>query len=115
MKEAFNYQPDNWDGRTIYSLSQHYNFSLDTPFQELPKKIVDVLFNGTGGAKFPLLQPADAKMQEFKHTGKPWGFDGIARRIKRHYKRYRQKQVAHSGMVHPECAEVRFCWSYSDR
>jgi excinuclease ABC subunit A len=82
----------------MYSLSQHYNFSLDTPFQELPKKIVDVLFNGTGGAKFPLLQPPDAKVQEFKHTGKPWGFDGIARRIERHYKRYRQKQVAHSGM-----------------
>ena len=44
------------------------------------------------------MRPPDAKVQEFKHTGKPWGFDGIARRIERHYKRYRQKQVAHSGM-----------------
>ncbi|MBI3828415.1 MAG: excinuclease ABC subunit UvrA [Planctomycetes bacterium] len=98
VKEAFNYQPDNWDGRIMYSLSKHYKFDLDTPFKDLPKKIVNVLFQGTGGGKFPLLQPPDAKVQDNKHLGKPWGFDGIARRIERHYKRYRQKQVAHSGM-----------------
>jgi excinuclease ABC subunit A len=98
VKEAFNYQPDNWDGRIMYSLSQNYQFSLDTPFEKMSRETVDLLFHGTGGAKFPLLQPPDAKEQDFKHTGKPWGFDGIARRIERHYKRYRQKQVAHSGM-----------------
>jgi excinuclease ABC subunit A len=32
------------------------------------------------------------------HVGKLFSFDGIAKRIERHYKRYRQKQVAHSGM-----------------
>jgi excinuclease ABC subunit A len=33
-----------------------------------------------------------------KHIGKPWGWRGIARWIEHHYKRYRQKQVANSGM-----------------
>jgi excinuclease ABC subunit A len=98
VSAAFNYQPDNWDGRTMYSLSQHYKFSLDTPFEKLPQKIVDVLLNGTGSEKFELKLPPDAKNKDQKHIGKLWGFDGIARRIERTYKRYRQKQVAHGSM-----------------
>ena len=36
--------------------------------------------------------------QYHKHLGKPWGFGGIGKGIERNYKRYRQKQVASSGM-----------------
>src|SRR6185436_14816932 len=98
VSAAYNYQPDNWDGRQMYSLSQHYKFSLDTPFEKLPAKIVEILLHGTGGEKFKLMMPPDAKVPEHKHVGKPWGFEGIARRIERAYKRYRQKQVAHGAM-----------------
>lgn len=97
VREAFKYQPETWDGRIMYSLSQSLGFSLDTPFKDLPSEIIDVLFDGTND-KFPLMSPPDAKDQDNKHLGKPWGFGGIARRIERHYKHYRQKQVPSSGM-----------------
>ena len=97
IREAFNYNPDNWDGRILYSLSQYAGFDLDTPFNKLSRKVVDILFNGTL-EKFPLMVPPDAKEQENPHLGKPWGFGGIAKRIERHYKRYQQKQTASSGM-----------------
>ena len=97
VKDAFNYTPDTWSGRVMYSLSRHMGFSLDTPFRELPSPVRDVLFDGTPD-KFPLLSPPDAKEQEHKLLGKPWGFGGIGKGIERHYKRYRQKQVTSSGM-----------------
>lgn len=31
VKEAYNYNRDTWDGRMMYSLAQHYGFSLETP------------------------------------------------------------------------------------
>ena len=97
VKDAFNYKPDTWSGRVMYSLSAHMGFSLDTPFAELPAVIQDVLFDGTS-EKFPLLSPPDAKEPDHKLLGKPWGFGGIGKGIERNYKRYRQKQVASSGM-----------------
>ena len=93
---AFRYNKDTWDGRIMYSLAHDYGFSLDTPFEQLPPDIVDVLFYGTKGRKFPLLQPPGAK--EEKHVGREFKFDGLIHRVERHYKWYRQKQVAHSGM-----------------
>ena len=36
VKQAFNYDPDRWDGRMMYSLAQHYKFDLDMPFADLP-------------------------------------------------------------------------------
>ena len=97
VKDAFNYKPDTWSGRVMYSLSRHMGFSLDTPFRELPSPVRDVLFDGTPD-KFPLLSPPDAKEQDHKLLGKPWGFGGIGKGIERHYKRYRQKQVTSTGM-----------------
>ena len=97
VKDAYNYRPDTWSGRVMYSLSRHMGFSLDTPFDSLPSQIQDVLFDGTH-EKFPLLSPPDAKEQDHKLLGKPWGFGGIGKGIERNYKRYRQKQVASSGM-----------------
>lgn len=117
VKEAGTYNPDTWHGRMLYSLSKHYKFSLETPYKDLSKKIVDILLYGSK-EKFPLLVPPDAKDQNFKHSGRQWGWDGIARWIERTYKRYRQKQVANSGMeawlekvmveyVCPDCSGAR--------
>ena len=97
VREAFNYNPDTWDGKIVYSLSQHYGFSLDTPFRDLPASAVDLLLNGTKGEKFEVLQPPDGKMEK-RYVGETVSFGGIARRIERHYRRYRQKQEAHSRM-----------------
>jgi excinuclease ABC subunit A len=97
VREAFNYNPDTWDGKIMYSLSRHYGFSLDTPFQDLPASVVDILLNGTKGEKFEVVQPPEAKTEK-RYVGEQMAFGGIARRIERHYKRYRQRQEAHSRM-----------------
>ncbi len=49
------------EGNTIASmyyqgLSEHYGFSLDTPIEELPEEIVDILLYGTKGEKIRLVR-----------------------------------------------------------
>ncbi len=94
---AFNYDKNLWDGRIMYSLAQHYGFSLDTPFQELPVEVVDVLFYGTRGAKFEVVVPPGATVGT-QHAGRIMGFDGIINRIERRYRRYRKEGTPHSWM-----------------
>ncbi len=98
VHQAFNYDPDRWDGRTMYSLAEHYGFDLNVPFADLPEKIIDILYHGTHGEEFPILQPAGARPVERRHLGRKIRFDGIITRIDRHYRRYRKQGEAHSGM-----------------
>ena len=98
VHQAAKYDPDRWDGRTLYSLSQHYGFDLDAPFETLSQDIVDILFHGTRGEEFPICQPPDAKPVEKRHLGRKIRFDGIITRIDRHYRHYRKQGEAHSGM-----------------
>ena len=98
VHQAFNYDPDRWDGRTMYSLAEHYGFDLNVPFADLPEKIIDILYHGTHGEEFPILQPEGARPVERRHLGRKIRFDGIITRIDRHYRRYRKQGEAHSGM-----------------
>ncbi|HZP84414.1 MAG TPA: excinuclease ABC subunit UvrA [Chthonomonadaceae bacterium] len=97
IKEAFRYNVETWDGKIMYSLSRRYGFSLDTPFEQLSPEAVEILLHGTHGEKFPLLQPPGAK-GENKWVGNEMRFEGIISRIERAYRRYRQKQEAHTHM-----------------
>jgi len=97
VKEAFKYNPDTWDGRVMYSLAQTQGFSLDTPWEKLPEKHRDVILNGLH-KKLVLRVPPEAKVKRDEGAGKEVGFGGIARRIERHYRRYRQRGEANSGM-----------------
>lgn len=96
VPEAFRYHRDTWDGAQMYSLAQQVGFSLDTPFAELTPDIVEILLYGyperiitqaPPGGKFPA-----------KNVGHPIRWDGLVRRIERHYRRYRERQTAHSNM-----------------
>ena len=98
VHQAFNYDPDRWDGRTMYSLATHYGFDLDTPFADLPENIIDILYHGTHGEEFPIRQPEGARPVEKRHLGRKIRFDGIVTRIDRHYRHYRKRGEAHSGM-----------------
>ena len=98
VHQAFNYDPDRWDGRTMYSLATHYGFGLDTPFAELSEAVIDILYHGTHGEEFPIRQPEGARPVEKRHLGRKIRFDGIITRIDRHYRRYRKQGEAHSGM-----------------
>jgi excinuclease ABC subunit A len=98
VREAFKYNPDTWDGRMMYSLSRVLRFSLETPWQDLPKNVHDAILNGIDSKKITLISPPEAKVKRDDWEGKEIGFGGIARRIERHYRRYRQRGEASSGM-----------------
>jgi excinuclease ABC subunit A len=97
VREAFKYNADTWDGRIMYSLSKALNFSLDTPWEKLPAAVRNAILNGTEN-RVKILRPDDAKTTREGQEGKEIGFGGIARRIERHYRRYRQRGEASSGM-----------------
>ncbi|MBI4908742.1 MAG: excinuclease ABC subunit UvrA [Acidobacteria bacterium] len=98
VKEAFKYNPETWDGRIMYSLSVLLKFSLDTPWQDLPEKARHTILYGLEGRKLATALPPDAKLKRDEFKGHEVGFGGISRRIERHYRRYRQRGEASSGM-----------------
>ncbi len=84
------YNPSGKDSyRTVmmYSLSQKYNFSLDTPFNELPKHIHDILFYGTKGEVVPMLQPPFSQKRNWI-TGRDRPFWGFVHEMESWYKHY---------------------------
>src|SRR5437867_3545488 len=97
VREAYKYNPDTWDGSLMYSLSKAVDFSLDTPWQDLPSRAHEAILNGVEG-KITLLAPPDAKVSRDDRVGREVGFQGIARRIERHYRRYRQRGEGSAGM-----------------
>jgi excinuclease ABC subunit A len=78
----------------IYSLAQHYGFSLDTPFKDLPERIKDLLFYGTRGEKFTFLQPPDHVIpaRPHPHVGKQIPFEGLAAELNRMYQHVIQEK-----------------------
>jgi excinuclease ABC subunit A len=97
VREAFKYNPDTWDGRMMYSLSRALDFPLDAPWTQLSKKVREAILYGTE-RRFVLQTPPDAKVRRGDQEGKEIGFHGIARRIERWYRRYRQRGEANSRM-----------------
>jgi excinuclease ABC subunit A len=97
VREAFRYNPDTWDGRLMYSLAGVLGFSLEVPWEELPGPARQAILYGVE-KKLLIRTPPDAKEKRGEWEGKEVGFGGIARRIERHYRRYRQRGEASSGM-----------------
>jgi excinuclease ABC subunit A len=98
LKEAFKYNPDTWDGRMMYSLSKALGFSVDDPWQKVPEAAKRTILFGLEGKKIKTVLPPDAKVKRDEFHGHEIGFHGIARRIERHYRRYRQRAEASTGM-----------------
>jgi len=97
VKEAFKYNPDTWDGHVMYSLSKVLKFSLDTPWEKLSEAVRNSILYGIE-QKLRMQAPPDTKVEREKWVGSDIGFGGIAHRIERYYRRYRQRGEANSGM-----------------
>ena len=98
VKEAFKYNPDTWDGRMMYSLSVALEFPLDSPWHLLPAKIRKAILYGLD-KKMALRVPPDAKARlRSNEEGREVAWQGLAGRIERHYRRYRQRGEANSNM-----------------
>jgi excinuclease ABC subunit A len=98
VREAYKYNPDTWDGTLMYSLAELLGFSLDTPWQDLPEDVRRQILYGIEPRKVVLKPPPEAKGKLEQHAGREVGFGGIARRIERYYRRYRQRGDANSRM-----------------
>lgn len=96
IPEAFKYDKNQWAGQMMYSLGHHFGFGLDTPFQALPPHVVEILFFGSKGERFPIVLPPGAKSEG--REGNLFRFDGLITQIERRYRWYRKQKVAHSDM-----------------
>ncbi len=73
------------DGGTISKmyfdgLAEHYGFSLDTPFKELPKEAQNVLLYGTGGEKLKM-----SYTREYGSGTHYTAFEGVLNNMQRRY------------------------------
>ena len=98
VREAFRYNPDTWDGYMMFSLAKAIGFSLETPWRELSEKVKTAILYGIEPKKIVMTVPPDARVRRTQDEGREIGFGGIARRIERHYRRYRQRGEANSRM-----------------
>jgi excinuclease ABC subunit A len=90
-----------WDRRTTYyyqmiqSLARHYEFDVETPFDELPKKLQDIVLYGSGKEKIDFFY-ANSRGMEVRKTHR---FEGVLPNLER---RYRETE---SGAVREELAK----------
>ncbi len=76
----------------MYSLSEHYGFSLDTPWKDLPDGVRDLVFHGTRGEKVTMRVPEGVKKNWI--AGRTFAYGGLLSDINRWYKHWREKPVS---------------------
>ncbi len=91
------YNPGNWNGRILYTLSKQHGFSLDTPFAELSEQTVDILFYGGESEHLTIKVPPEAKTGQH-YEGRDFRFRGFINEIEQHYHRYRKQGDANTWM-----------------
>ena len=67
--------------QTLQALAAHYDFSMNTPWSKLPKKVQDAILFGSGGEAIPFTY--DDGMRTYT-TKKP--FEGVITNIERRWK-----------------------------
>jgi excinuclease ABC subunit A len=97
VKEALNYDKNSWTGRIVFSVAQHYGFSLETPLRELASDTIDILLYGTRGERFTVVLPPGSKTGQ-RYAGREMRFGGIIQHIERNYRRYRKEGTYNSWM-----------------
>ncbi len=73
--------PDSMSMMYFRGLAKHYGFSLDTPFEELPEKIQNIIFYGSKGVKIEFEYPKNGSNYTFKEP-----FEGIVNNLERRYR-----------------------------
>ncbi len=77
-----------WDRRNAFyfqmleSLARHYGFSLDTPFEDLPKKIRDVILHGSGAELITFSYLGERG----ERTRRKHPFEGVIPNLERRYR-----------------------------
>jgi len=96
-----------WDRRNGYyfalieSLAAHYKFSVDTPFEDLPEPVRQVILHGSGDEQIKFSYTFDSGASAGKKVSKKHPFEGILPNMAR---RYRETD---SAVVREELARYR--------
>ncbi len=98
LRDVGTFRADSHRGYTLHSLAEQHGFSLDTPWRELTEEARELVMYGTRGEPLQLRMPPDAKKANERWLRHKYAFQGIAGSIERHYRWYRQRDVASSGM-----------------
>ena len=85
------------------ALAEHYGFSMDTPFIELPKKVQDILLYGTGEEKLEVKYQREFGSGTFNTS-----FEGVITNLERRYKETtsdaaKQDIEAYMSNICPDC------------
>lgn len=71
----------NGMSRSLFdALSQKYNFSMDTPFKDLPEKVKNIIFYGTKGEKIDIIYKNATGTGTYSYN-----FEGIINNLQRRY------------------------------
>jgi len=96
----------------LYSLARHYNFSIDTPFNEIPEKIKDIFFYGTKGERYELLKPTGER--EIEGRRRYVSYEGLVRYVTRLYKdnldkgtKNRDNEKLFASHICPDCNDKK--------
>jgi excinuclease ABC subunit A len=81
-----------WDRRNMFyfqmlnCLADHYKFSVDTAWENLPQEIQDKILNGSGTTKIKFTYLGDSVGEKVKTTRKEHPFEGIIASLERRLK-----------------------------
>ena len=88
----------------FYALSEKYNFSLNTPYKDLPDKIKNILMYGTKGEKIDISWEGQNGFKSYSYS-----FEGIINNLERRYKESSDimKQELEQYMVNVTCKSCK--------
>ncbi|MDF3029889.1 MAG: uvrA [Moraxellaceae bacterium] len=99
-----------WDKRNIYyfalleALAEHYGFDTDAPWKKLPKKVQNVILNGSGKEEIGFYYYNDRGRRVTRHHT----FEGVLPNMERRYRDTDSSNVREDlaqYLSHTECAE----------
>jgi excinuclease ABC subunit A len=96
-----------WDRRNAYyyamleSLAKHYKFKLETPFEELPLPLQEIILHGSGEEEIKFSYVMDSGASKGRKVSKTHPFEGIIPNMTR---RYRETE---SALVREDLARLR--------
>lgn len=102
--------PKSWGRGFIIALSEKYGFSLDTPYNKLPKKIQDIIMFGNNGEKM-LIDTTNSIYSRDKDYYSAW--EGVVPSVMRRYRESSSEEMRAayekymSIDVCPECGGAR--------
>jgi len=81
-----------WDRRNAYyfsmleSLAGHYQFDIDTAFEDLPENVRQVVLHGSGEEEIKFSYPMDSGQSAGKRVSKKHPFEGVITNFERRYR-----------------------------